>query len=949
MRRDRISAAQDIITKHSDLVEDRRAGADVIIHGSSASGRQEDGSYLPLLTVIDENKLEVVARLFELGHHVKRDIADPLSGTVTDIETTLVVRNLVTERTRRVSSKEVIKAREWYMDAIVCCGDWIGVIEEVEDEATFMFADDGSVIITDGVKILDSLACNLVYERWAHADDTLVPGGVCLFDEKMAASKNTINLKTSSTRVLRPPPQDVAQIDRIKIDCPGKPTFRRGRLLHLEATALHVSWLYHRMTSSQSVSKQPPMRIPSRATKTSSSGPTLDDVAVFISSMDSTAFDIGEAIRFKDTPRLPVKEFRKRCTSMTESPLRLIDEWRVEQVDQEMKVHWQDGSYSRHISTDLVPYVNIDEFDVWPADPVEHKMSGRRGVVQSVSPADRIANIRWEVAETVRPDSPTGTLEATGQESTVYDLIPLQDLEVDFNDFVLIMDDEQAAQAVTSDLQRAAPTSAIAAQITRTASQLLANLRDSVLQQAVSGTTAPSAIEIADSNPSSSGSLAAEHSLLSTRWFGQILSLDEDGMCRVLLGFERPQAAVVTLPPYRLVRVDLDHLGHHHHHDHDHLDGDMMSLDAAPLDLENSEDLPWTDEQGAIADDNSDWESADGDAIEEHDEEAMVDAAVQNTALTAPLELETQAEAVPAPLSARPISRGDLPSDPDHFAPFTILDTDPPAEHHYITSPAATQGSGNLKRINKEYAILGASLPSGILVRTWETRLDLLRVMIIGPPGTPYEYAPMLFDVHLPGDFGPRPPAVFFHSWMAGTGRINPNLYEDGKVCLSLLGTWQGSSASEHWTTKSSLLQVFISIQSLILVREPYFNEPGYENLRDTEHGRLHSLQYSERAYLLTRDFVANSIEMAASSFASEIRWLYVGPPSILSKVIRRALQTVERSNQPSDSTHAKEKDKVDDEHFKITVSRGGLQMLTRSISRLQTIAAVHAPHPPAA
>ena len=29
--------------------------------------------------------------------------------------------------------------------------------------------------------------------------------------------------------------------------------------------------------------------------------------------------------------------------------------------------------------------------------------------------------------------------------------------------------------------------------------------------------------------------------------------------------------------------------------------------------------------------------------------------------------------------------------------------------------------------------------------------------------------------------------------------RFNPNLYADGKVCLSLLGTWHGGDATEKW------------------------------------------------------------------------------------------------------------------------------------------------------
>lgn len=48
--------------------------------------------------------------------------------------------------------------------------------------------------------------------------------------------------------------------------------------------------------------------------------------------------------------------------------------------------------------------------------------------------------------------------------------------------------------------------------------------------------------------------------------------------------------------------------------------------------------------------------------------------------------------------------------------------------------------------------------------------------------------------------------------------------YENGKVCLSLLGTWNGPG----WDPKtSSILQLLLSVQALVLVEEPYFNEPG--------------------------------------------------------------------------------------------------------------------------
>ncbi|VEL25754.1 unnamed protein product [Protopolystoma xenopodis] len=77
--------------------------------------------------------------------------------------------------------------------------------------------------------------------------------------------------------------------------------------------------------------------------------------------------------------------------------------------------------------------------------------------------------------------------------------------------------------------------------------------------------------------------------------------------------------------------------------------------------------------------------------------------------------------------------------------------------------------------------------------------------------------------------------------------RVNPNLYVDGKVCLSLLGTWHGVHASEHWDAeKSSVFQIAISIQSLILNMEPYFNEAGFDVSRGSEFGTESSRVYNE-------------------------------------------------------------------------------------------------------
>lgn len=51
------------------------------------------------------------------------------------------------------------------------------------------------------------------------------------------------------------------------------------------------------------------------------------------------------------------------------------------------------------------------------------------------------------------------------------------------------------------------------------------------------------------------------------------------------------------------------------------------------------------------------------------------------------------------------------------------------------------------------------------------------------------------------------------------------------------------------------VLQVLISIQSLILVPDPYFNEPGYERSMNTATGKAASRDYNKVAVLCCARF----------------------------------------------------------------------------------------------
>jgi ubiquitin-conjugating enzyme E2 O len=127
--------------------------------------------------------------------------------------------------------------------------------------------------------------------------------------------------------------------------------------------------------------------------------------------------------------------------------------------------------------------------------------------------------------------------------------------------------------------------------------------------------------------------------------------------------------------------------------------------------------------------------------------------------------------------------------------------------------------------------------------------MDLVRAVMVGASGTPYQDGLFFFDMHLPPSYPAVPPLVYYHSFGL---QLNPNLYGSGTVCLSLLNTF-GGEGSEVWLpTTSTLLQVVVSIQGLILNDKPFFNEAGYEALVGRPEGLRNALPYTENAYLLT-------------------------------------------------------------------------------------------------
>mmetsp|Transcript_12953 Transcript_12953/g.28730 ORF Transcript_12953/g.28730 Transcript_12953/m.28730 type:complete len:1084 (+) Transcript_12953:196-3447(+) len=195
-----------------------------------------------------------------------------------------------------------------------------------------------------------------------------------------------------------------------------------------------------------------------------------------------------------------------------------------------------------------------------------------------------------------------------------------------------------------------------------------------------------------------------------------------------------------------------------------------------------------------------------------------------------------------------------------------------PKDHHFLhasslpTGPSARQF---MRRVQKEWQILQLGLPRGVWVHLYPERMDLMRACLAGPEGTPYADALFFFDVCLPPTYPQHPPQVWF--WSFGES-LNPNLYENGKVCLSLLGTWSGKE-SETWSPeRSNLLQVLVSILGLVLNMEPYYNEPGFERERETPEGSLRSQRYNESAALSSFHLMLRVLRAGPVDFSTEAK-----------------------------------------------------------------------------
>lgn len=161
-----------------------------------------------------------------------------------------------------------------------------------------------------------------------------------------------------------------------------------------------------------------------------------------------------------------------------------------------------------------------------------------------------------------------------------------------------------------------------------------------------------------------------------------------------------------------------------------------------------------------------------------------------------------------------------------------------------------------IMRIVQDIYDFNKNKPEGIYLSIDKKNLMNQHALIIGPKDTPYFGGFFFFEIIYPENYPANSPQVTLLT-IEKNVRFNPNLYECGKVCLSILGTWSGPA----WSPVMNIRLILQSIQSL-LCSFPIQNEPGFENTKENE---ITSIEYNQ--YLIYNTYRIAIIEVLKNKF----------------------------------------------------------------------------------
>lgn len=644
-------------------------------------------------------------------------------------------------------------------------------------------------------------------------------------------------------------------------------------------------------------------------------------------------FEVGDSVRFRVRSPATLKYQGDRHGRFERVPKEAahgfdLNEFTIVCSSRSVTVQWQDQTKTTEVSTALNIH-SLPEAELVPGDLVTLKEGMQQiavgkpdqtavefnemlyfqddfrlrpkkiGVIQSVNSKERLARIRLfadpevellEQGNVLRAGSRLGTISDIYEEVSMYEIMAHPALLHRRRDLVILPPERPSV-----DVLRALQSNRSSCQLGPSTLSYLRSLKpDSKFEHLrnIAKHFVQSGRDLQYSGMPDTAGQPAHDLSRPLDWIGEIVDLGADGFLTVRLGGLGADECHDIKVPFERILMILD--------DDAQLDDGSSAMSTeepwsgtrsdSDLDSESAIDEEVVYEGGERLDDGSDDDWMTDDEVQPKAAGVLHFENMQGTSLYANVEADAPSVNAGVPST----NQAHLPSwptkgltylqqlrgieEPDSFV---ILDTEPPEDHFAFTSDKAPELSATfLRRVNREHRILSTSLPAhAVYVRTYESRLDLMRCLIVGPADTPYEHVPLIFDLQFGPKFPTEPPAAHFHSWTGGLGRINPNLYEEGKICLSLLNTWPGQSEGESWSEKASILQVLISLMGLVLVKQPFYNEAGFDAYDEEKLYTLESQQYSEKAFVMARGFVKHALNNPPVGLEDVLAYLYL-PPS---------------------------------------------------------------------
>ncbi|KAJ3821801.1 hypothetical protein F5880DRAFT_1579492 [Lentinula raphanica] len=818
--------------------------------------------------ILSESELTLLDRSFQPGDVVKRNIDDVQSGVILDVRVKFRVEHAISKEPVEgwKTSEDIAESRQAEIGDYVVYEDWVGQVIELYDENIIEVPSGQLVRLPE---FGSHLSVGL------RSEDILPPpvGGV----------QNMLGYLFGTTRT------------------PGLQT-----VLAIKHTVYAITWLALNQTLDINTSQS--RQRPHRYWYTSE----ISKLTLIRTRLD-LQMHIGDIVQLSNNAGYPST---RHGNEEDAGGMIIVNSFAVSATENEVDILWQDGSKETLRSVEVIPYMNLDEYDCWPGDHVlllcDGGMGSIPGVVQKVDASQRTAILLLQGNLTQ-----VSLLELDSQGSSD----PNSDHEIDAlgvrrGELVFIHAPGTNNGFEVPRVPRIGELEPWVHTISITPSGQLGGWREE-LASIGADIASRRSIETFDE-----GIIQSKPPSGTLSWFGEVVDLRTDGLVDVL----HADGTSGTYPLEKLTRLydGLEQL-------EDNLDQEDGPETEHPMHGIWDYDYHWPDERHD--DDGEDEVMADVD-----DEQSPLETSSPMSPPTVPLpELGTLSS---SKLDAEEgeegmQNQGNGHEKADCWEIFKILSTAPP-DHAYFHTTVAQPSRQFMARLNREYRILSNSLPENIIVRAYEDRADLVRSLIIGPSNTPYQDCPFVIDWHLV-DYPQSPPVAHFHSLTNGNGRVNPNLYEDGKVCLSILNTWTGDK-NESWdANRSSLLQALVSIQGLVLVREPWYCEPAYEKLRGTEEGTVNSRLYSEKAYVLSRNFVRRTLETPFGGLEKEIKWQYYSN-HLLERVLQHSRALIDKSR--SQSTENRTEDQS--EQYDISLSTGGIITLERVLNALQNFLDAH-------